>query len=77
MDAHRAAELLGVSIERVEVLAKDGVIGSTYRRGALWVSSNDVATLIGTQQRNKRHCRAIEDWEASIAKRSLNDRHSP
>ncbi len=56
MDAARAAELLGVSQERVEILAKDGVLGYTWRRGALWVSSEDVATLIGNQERNKRRC---------------------
>jgi hypothetical protein len=60
MDAHRAAELLGVSVERIEVLVQDGMIGSTYRRGALWVSSGDVAAMISTQQRNKRRCRVMD-----------------
>ncbi len=60
MDAHRAAELLGVSIERIEVLAQDGMIGSTFRRGALWVSSQDVSAMISIQQRNKRRCRVMD-----------------
>lgn len=60
MDAHRAAELLGVSVDRVEVLAQDGMIGSTFRRGALWVSSQDVSTMIAAQQRNKRRCRIMD-----------------
>jgi hypothetical protein len=61
MDAHRAAELLGVSVERIEVLASDGLIGSTYRRGALWVSSQDVSSMIATQQRNKKRCRIMDE----------------
>lgn len=73
MDAYRAAELLGVSVERVEVLAKDGLIGSTYKRGELWVSSGDVASLIGVQERNKRHCRTIEEWEESVFNRGRAD----
>lgn len=40
-----AAELLGVSEQRVEVMAQDGVLGSTYRKGALYVSSEDVNGL--------------------------------
>jgi hypothetical protein len=61
MDAHRAAELLGVSLERIEILASDGLIGSTFRRGALWVSSADVATMIATQTRNKKRCRVMDE----------------
>lgn len=60
MDAHRAAELLGVSVERIEVLAQDGLLGSTFRRGSLWVSSQDVSAMIATQQRNKRRCRVMD-----------------
>lgn len=60
MDAHRAAELLGVSVERIEILAQDGMIGSTFRRGALWVSSGDVSGMIATQQRNKKRCRVMD-----------------
>lgn len=63
MDAHRAADLLGVSLERIEILAKDGLIGHRWKNGALWVSSGDVSNLIATQQRNKKHCKAIEDWK--------------
>lgn len=69
MDACRAAELLGVSEERIEILAKDGVFGYTYRKGALWVSSGDVARLIGEQERNKKRC-AYET--AQIAKASAD-----
>jgi len=61
MDAHRAAELLGVTVERVEVLAQDGMIGSTFRRGALWVSSQDVSNMIAVQQRNKKRCRVMDE----------------
>jgi hypothetical protein len=60
MDAHRAAELLGVTVERIETLAQDGMIGSTFRRGALWVSSQDVASMIAVQQRNKKRCRVMD-----------------
>lgn len=60
MDAHRAAELLGVTPERIEILARDGMLGATTRRGALWVSSQDVAAMIATQQRNKRRCRIMD-----------------
>jgi len=61
MDAHRAAELLGVSVERIEILAQDGMLGSTYRRGELWVSSRDVSDMIATQQRNKKRCRVMDE----------------
>jgi len=61
MDAHRAAELLGVTVERVEVLAQDGMIGSTFRRGALFVSSQDVSNMIAVQQRNKKRCRVMDE----------------
>ena len=60
MDAHRAAELLGVTLERIEVLVTDGLLGGTSRRGALWVSSQDVSAMIATQQRNKRRCRIMD-----------------
>lgn len=60
MDAHRAAELLGVTVERIEILAQDGLIGSTFRRGSLWVSSRDVSDMIATQQRNKKRCRIMD-----------------
>ena len=60
LDAHRAAELLGVSVERIEILVQDGLLGSTYRKGALWVSSNDVSAMIATQQRNKRRCGVMD-----------------
>jgi len=60
MDAHRAAELLGVTVERIELLAQDGMLGSTFRRGALWVSSQDVSAMIATQQRNQRRCRVMD-----------------
>ena len=61
MDAHRAAELLGVTVERIEILANDGLLGSTFRRGALWVSSGDVSAMIAVQQRNKRRCRVMDE----------------
>ena len=56
MDVLRAAELLDVSEQRIGILAKDGILGFTYRRGTLWVSSQDVATLLATQERNKKRC---------------------
>lgn len=65
MDAHRAAELLGVSVERVEIMAADGLIGSTWRKGSLWVSSNDVSALIATQQRNKKRCKISDEIMAA------------
>lgn len=62
MDAHRAAEVLGVSVERIQVLVNDGVLGSTYKRGELWVSSGDVSSLLAMQQRNKRRCKAMDEY---------------
>lgn len=56
MDAHRAAELLGVSVERVAVLVTDGILAGIERRGALWVSSEDVAGLISSQERARKRC---------------------
>jgi hypothetical protein len=64
MDAHRAAELLGVSMERVEVLVSDGILGSIMRKGALWVSSRDVSTLIAMQERQKKRCPVKNAWLA-------------
>lgn len=58
LDAHRAAEMLDVSVERVEVLAKDGLLGHKYRKGALWVSAEDVATLLAEQCRQRKRCTA-------------------
>ena len=60
MDAHRAAELLGVTLERIEILVQDGMLGATTRRGAFWVSSQDVSAMIAVQQRNKRRCRVMD-----------------
>jgi hypothetical protein len=60
MDAHRAAEMLGVSMERIEIMVQDGLLGSRYKRGELWVSSQDVSDLVATQQRNKRRCRVMD-----------------
>ena len=57
MDVARAAALLDVSQERIEIMAKDKLLGHCYRRGAMWVSSEDVATLIATQERNKKRCK--------------------
>ena len=56
MDAHRAAELLGVTLERLEIMAKDGLIAYTYKRGALWLSSKDVSALIADRERKKNRC---------------------
>jgi hypothetical protein len=60
MAAHRAAEMLGVSVERIEVMVQDGLLGSRYKRGELWVSSGDVSDLVATQERNKRRCRVMD-----------------
>jgi len=57
MDVLRAAELLGVSEQRVEIMAKDGILGYTYRKGTLWVSSENVASLIASQERNQKRCK--------------------
>ncbi len=70
MDAHRAAELLGVSVERIEIWVKDGLLGSTMRRGALWVSSGDVSALIALQQRNRRICKAMDNWRMDEYKKA-------
>ena len=34
MDTPRG-ELLGVTVERIEILAQDGMLGSTFRRGEM------------------------------------------
>lgn len=62
MDAHRAAELLGVSTERIQVLADDGILSFTHRKGNLWVSSRDVSTLIAMQERQKKRCPVKNAW---------------
>jgi hypothetical protein len=49
-----------VSVERIEILAQDGMLGSTIRKGALWVSSGDISAMIATQQRNKKRCRVMD-----------------
>lgn len=56
LDAHRAAEMLGVSFERVEIMAKDGALGHCYRRHALFVSSKDVAALLAERERQRSRC---------------------
>src|SRR5271166_3570884 len=60
MDAHRAAELLGVTKERIEVLVQDGLLAATIRKGELWVSSQDVSDMVAAQQRNKKRCRVMD-----------------
>ncbi len=60
MDAHRAAEVLGVSYERIDVLAHEGIIGSVVRRGELWVSSKDVSSLLARQSQQKKRCRVAD-----------------
>lgn len=57
LDAHRAAELLGVSPERVEIMATDGLLGSKRRNGALWVSAEDVASVLAEQCRQQKRCK--------------------
>jgi hypothetical protein len=67
LDAKGAAEILGISEEQVQILCKDGVLGSRLKGDALRVSSEDVGTLIRTQKRNRKRC----DLElAGIAKAS-------
>lgn len=56
LDARRAADLLDVSPERIEIMAKDGLLGHKYRNGALWVSADDVATVLAEQCRQKKRC---------------------
>lgn len=74
MDVLRAADLLGVTEERVEILAKDGVLRHRYRKGTLWVSSADVATLIAQQERNKKRCEMeTKQIAAASAKRARRD----
>jgi len=56
LSADRAAELLGVSSERIQALAADGMIGATVRRGYLFVSSREIASMIASMERSKRRC---------------------
>ncbi len=69
MDIHRAAKLLGVSVERVEIMAQDGLIGYTHRKGAMWVSSGDVGTIIAAQERNKKRCKVSDELMAMDPRR--------
>jgi hypothetical protein len=57
MDAHRAAELLGVSVERIHIMAADGLLPSRTVRGAIWVSSQEVARLVGAHERQAKSTR--------------------
>lgn len=66
-----------MSVERIEVLAQDGLIGATTRRGELWVSSGDVSDMAAAQQRNKKRCRVMDalmevDRGQSQGKKSLS-----
>ncbi len=49
MDAHRAAEILGCTTERIEILAKDQMMGFRWRRGALFVSAEQVSAMAAQQ----------------------------
>lgn len=60
LDAHHAAELLGVSLERVEILAQDGALRCVRRRGALYVSSEDVSSLLSMQCEERKRCASRE-----------------
>ena len=63
MDAHLAAEMLGCDVERVRALTHDGVLGFIVRNGALYVSSRDVAALLGERERQKKRCLVRREWE--------------
>lgn len=56
LDSKRAAELLGVSTERIEIMAKDGLLGFRYRNHTLFVGAEDVAQLLAEQSRQKKRC---------------------
>jgi len=60
LNAAAAAELLGCSIERIEILAQDGVLGSRRKRGELYVSSNDVSAYLSQQEQEQRRCQSRE-----------------
>ncbi len=59
MDAHRAAEILGVTVERIEILARDKTLGSRYRNGALFVSAEQISAMAGERERAKRRCQSL------------------
>jgi hypothetical protein len=61
MDCHRAAEMLGVSHERILNLSREGILRYTFRKDELWVSSQDVAALVSSQERAKKRCRAADE----------------
>ena len=58
MDAYRAADLLGVSVERIELMAKDEMLPHVWRKGALFVSSEEVGRIAAEQCRQKKRCKA-------------------
>ncbi len=60
LNARAAAELLGVSEERIEILAQDGMLGSRRRRGELYVSSGDVSGMLAEQCAEQKRCASRE-----------------
>ena len=57
MDSHRAADLLGVSVERIHIMAADGLLPSRTVRGAIWVSSQEVGRIVGENERKEKSTR--------------------
>lgn len=60
LSAIQAAELLGVSVERIGVLTQDGILNCRYKRGELYVSSQDVSELLSQQEREQKRCASRE-----------------
>jgi hypothetical protein len=71
LSAEAAAEILGCSVERVEIMAEDGLLGSRRKKGALYVSSGDVSAVLAQQEREQRRCAIREAKDiAAIARAS-------
>lgn len=75
LDAHRAAEILGVSLERIELLARDKTLGSRYVRGALFVSAEQISAMAAEQARESRRCQHLSGGppDAELDARALTD----
>lgn len=49
----RAAEIMGLTPDRLRTLCHSGVLGSTLRSGRYWVSSRDVSEYMAAQERDR------------------------
>ena len=60
LHASQAADMLGVSLEIVEQLARDGVLGSRTRKGEIYISVEDLSDMMAQQCREKKRCATFD-----------------